>query len=79
MDEIFEFAFVPVRGKSSSDTLPGHPAELIRQGKFHDADIIFGWNSNEGTVLTYVNFTASKYSVNTVRKLVRRLFTRRIP
>ena len=48
MDEIFEFAFVPVRGTKDSDTLPGNPADLIRQGKFHDADIIFGWNQNEG-------------------------------
>jgi len=48
MDEIFEFAFVPVKGTKKTDFLPGDPPELVRQGKHHDADIIFGWNKNEG-------------------------------
>ena len=36
-------------GKSASNTLPGDPRDLIRGGKFKEADIIFGWNKNEGT------------------------------
>ena len=36
-------------GKSASNTLPGDPRDLIRNGKFKDADIIFGWNKNEGS------------------------------
>ena len=32
MDEIFEFAFVPVKGTKKTDFLPGDPPELVRQG-----------------------------------------------
>ena len=48
MDEIFEFGWVPVKGKSSQDFLPGDPVQLIRNGQFKDVDLIHGWNSNEG-------------------------------
>lgn len=48
MDEIFEFGWVPVKGKSAQDFLPGDPVQLIRNGQFKDVDIIHGWNLNEG-------------------------------
>ena len=48
MDEIFEFGWVPVKGTSSADFLPGDPVQLIRNGQFKDVDLIHGWNKNEG-------------------------------
>ena len=48
MDEIFEFGWVPVKGTSSQDMLPGDPVQLIRNGQFKDVDLIHGWNGNEG-------------------------------
>ncbi|CBY30570.1 unnamed protein product [Oikopleura dioica] len=61
-DEIFEFSFVPVIGKTG-DTLPGDPKELFREGKFKKTDIIFGWNKNEGS--WFNTYVLEGFDVNT--------------
>ena len=61
-DEIFEFSFVPIIGKTG-DTLPGDPKELFRQGKFKKTDIIFGWNKNEGS--WFNTYVLEGFDVNT--------------